>query len=150
MDLIRVIEELESEIEGASRIPMTGKLFIDEDVILDYIDRIRAMIPEEVRQAQWVTKERERILSDAQAEAENIVAKATAYIDEQACNSEIVRKAEIAAQERLSKVSEEAAEIEMQAKAYAMNVLQKLETTLGKAIDAVKEGQHQVQHLDDK
>lgn len=144
MELIKLIEELEGEVEEASRIPMTGKIFLDEEIILDYLDRLRAAIPEEIKQAQWITKERERILSDAQAEAEKIINQTTSYIDEQACNSEIVKKAETTAQEIVLKAKFEAEQMEQQSKEYALNVFQKMEDVLDKAISTVQEGKSQL------
>lgn len=144
MEIVKVIEELESQIEQSTRIPMTGRVMIDEELLLDYLDKLRMKIPEDIKQAQWITKERERVLSDAQAEAERIVSKAKAYVNQQASENEIVKVAEQHAQKIISQAQAEAEQISAQAKAFALDVLLKLESSLNKATEAVKEGQSQM------
>ncbi|MBS4026769.1 MAG: ATPase [Clostridia bacterium] len=140
MEIVKVIEKMEEQIEQSARIPMTGKLLIDEDIMLDFLDKLRAQIPEDIRQAQWVTRERERILRDAQAEAERIVMKAKAYVDQQASENEIVKIAEDFAEKTVNQARREAEEMSAYAKTYAVEVLQRLETALNKAMTAVQEG----------
>jgi vacuolar-type H+-ATPase subunit H len=140
MEIVKIIENLEMQIEQSARIPMTSKLLVDEDSILDLLDKLRAQIPDDIRQAQWITRERERILSDAQAEAERIVLKAKAYVNQQASENEIVKIAEEQAGKVVHQARREAEEISSHAKIYAVEVLQKLETVLSKAMTAVQEG----------
>jgi len=140
VEIVKVIEKMEEQIEQSARIPMTGKLLIDEDIMLDFLDKLRAQIPEDIRQAQWVTRERERILRDAQAEAERIVMKAKAYVDQQASENEIVKIAEDFAEKTVNQARREAEEMSAYAKTYAVEVLQRLETALNKAMTAVQEG----------
>ncbi|MDW7673593.1 MAG: ATPase [Bacillota bacterium] len=140
MELIKIIEDLEETIEDSSRIPMTGKMLIDEEIVLDYLDKLRASIPEEIRQAQWITKERERILNDAQSEGEAIINKAKIFASKHASENEIVKKAEEAANEIINNAQAESEQIQQQAKNYALEVLHKLEKSLTKALTTVEEG----------
>ena len=73
MEIINVIDELEREIQLAKKMPLTTKVLIEEDLLYKYVDALRAHIPEDIRQAQWITKEKERIFKDAKEEAKKIV-----------------------------------------------------------------------------
>ena len=65
MDIFEMLDELEEIIETGSKIPLTGKVVVDAEELLDCLDQIRSVLPEEIRQARWVAKERERMLSEA-------------------------------------------------------------------------------------
>ena len=71
MEIINVIDELEREIQLAKKMPLTTKVLIEEDLLYKYVDALRAHIPEDIRQAQWITKEKERIFKDAKEGLEN-------------------------------------------------------------------------------
>jgi hypothetical protein len=58
MDLITALNELEELVENSSKVPLTHKVIIDEDRLLDLLDHIRTSLPEEVRQAKWILQER--------------------------------------------------------------------------------------------
>ena len=45
-----VLKEMEEAITGASRIPLSGKVLVDGDALLECIDKIYAMMPEEIKQ----------------------------------------------------------------------------------------------------
>lgn len=66
MDLLSALNELEELIENSGRVPLTRKVMVNEDSILDLLDRIRTTIPEEIRQAKWIIQEREKVMSESQ------------------------------------------------------------------------------------
>ena len=72
MDIMEIIDLMEEAIEKASSVPLTGKVMIDKDEILDYIQEIRLMYPDELKEAKWVKEERQRILHEAETRAEAI------------------------------------------------------------------------------
>ena len=61
MDLLSALNELEELIENSGRVPLTRKVMVNEDSILDLLDRIRTTIPEEIRQAKWIIQERRKL-----------------------------------------------------------------------------------------
>ena len=61
MDLIQLIEEMEDLMDGASTVPFSKKVMVDADEVLEILTEMREALPEEIKQAQWVTEEKERI-----------------------------------------------------------------------------------------
>ena len=57
-----ILRELEEHITGASRIPLTGKVLVDGDVVLEYVDKIYAVLPEELKQAKQVLEQSDKLL----------------------------------------------------------------------------------------
>lgn len=141
----RILDEIEELIDSSARIPMTGKILLDDEILLDYLDRIRTGLPEELRQAKWLTKERQRLLQEAEAESQRILEEARIYVTKMASENEIVREARAHAEEIILQAKKEAKELRVGAKDYADDVLRQLEHTLGKSIHAVKKGREELE-----
>ena len=69
MDILHLVDRLEELFNESRPIPLTHSVIIDEDRMLDLIDQMRVAIPEEVKKAQQVLSQRDRILAQAQEEA---------------------------------------------------------------------------------
>jgi len=105
MNLVLLIDQLEDLVEKAPEIPITGRILLDADELFGLIDRIRESIPEEVKRAEAVSIEKERVISEGQQKAERMVAQAEEYAAKLVRNSEIHRQAE----EEGKRILEEAA-----------------------------------------
>jgi len=140
VDLLNVLNELEDLIESSGKIPLTKKVLVDEDRILDLLDHIRTNMPEEIRQAKWIIQEREKVLDDSQKEAIRIMEDAQKQVEKQADDSEIVRHAKIIAEEIVQKAEAVAREIKAGARGYADEILSDLEENLGKVLKQIEQG----------
>ncbi|MEW5899339.1 MAG: ATPase [Bacillota bacterium] len=140
MELFNVLNELEDLVENSPKIPLTRRVLIDEEKLLDYLDRMRAALPEEVRQAKWVLQEREKVLADSKKEALRIMEEAQKQLDRRAEESEIARQAKAIAEEVVQKAEVVAREIKQGARDYADDILGSLEEELNKLITQVRNG----------
>ncbi len=140
MELFNVLNELEDLVENSPKIPLTRRVLIDEEKLLDYLDRMRAALPEEVRQAKWVLQEREKVLADSKKEALRIMEEAQKQLDRRAEESEIARQAKAIAEEVVQKAEVVAREIKQGARDYADDILSGLEEELNKLITQVRNG----------
>lgn len=77
MDILNLLERIEDIIEDASKFPLSSKVMIDKEEVLEVINEIRLKMPDEINRASWVSKERQRILNEAQNEAEELISKVT-------------------------------------------------------------------------
>lgn len=127
-------------MENSPKIPLTRRVLIDEEKLLDYLDRMRAALPEEVRQAKWVLQEREKVLADSKKEALRIMEEAQKQLDRRAEESEIARQAKAIAEEVVQKAEVVAREIKQGARDYADDILSGLEKELNKLITQVRNG----------
>lgn len=76
MDILQLIEELEDVLDDASSVPFSKKVAVDPDEIYEIVKEIRQSLPEEIRQAKWVNDEKERILEEADQQANQIISRA--------------------------------------------------------------------------
>ena len=76
MEIFTLLETLEDILENSKNLPFTNKGMVDKEEMLEIIKEIRIKLPDELKQAKWVKEERQRILVEAQKEADGIVKEA--------------------------------------------------------------------------
>ena len=140
VDILEVLDELEQEIEASKKVPLSNKIITEKEQLLDYIDKIRSELPEEMRQAKWIARERERLIDEAKVEAEKMKEDAKDKIIKMAQESEIVREAKFQSEEIIAEAHKIAYEIKGGANKYADEVLASIENKLQKTLAIVEEG----------
>ena len=127
MDILNLLERIEDIIEDASKFPLSSKVMIDKEEVLEVINEIRLKLPDEINRASWVSKERQRILNEAQSEADELIGKVTeqqkALIEE----NEITRQAKKYANQLIQAAEQKANEMKAGAYDYSDEILSKLQ-----------------------
>ena len=72
MDILQLIDRLEEIFNEAKAVPFTHNVLVDEDRMLELIDQMRIAVPEEVKKAQQVMAQRDRVMAQAQEEANTL------------------------------------------------------------------------------
>ena len=72
-EILYLVDRLEELVGVGKRVPFSGKVMVEEEVFLGLIDQLRDAVPNEIKQAQRVIKERERIIAESQEEASKIL-----------------------------------------------------------------------------
>jgi cell division septum initiation protein DivIVA len=111
----------------------------------DILDQMRSTIPEEIKQARWIVKERQEMLAEAKQEAERVLTEAQERADRLASETEVVHLAERNAQQIMEDARERERETRLGAEDYADEVLGNLEINLDKFIGAVRRGRERLQ-----
>ena len=93
MEIFTLLETLEDILERSKTLPFTEKAVIDKEEFFEIIKEIRLKLPEELKQAKWVKEERERILEQANKEANDVVKEAENRIISMIDEHEITKKA---------------------------------------------------------
>jgi cell division septum initiation protein DivIVA len=110
---------------------------------------MRATIPEEIKQARWIVKERQEMLAEAKREADRIVEEARDKAERQASQQEVVKMAEKQASDLLDDARMREREVRLGAEDYADEVLGTLEVNLEKFTAAVRRGRERLQGKSD-
>ena len=145
IDILHLVDRLETLLSKSWRLPFTSNVVIQEDAFLDIIDQMRISIPEEVKQARRITAERERLLQQAQEEADRIVALAQEQVGSLADDHEIVKTAQARADEVMVRAQHSAETVRGDADTYVMETLSSLEEQLMMLLTTVRNGIRQVQ-----
>ncbi len=144
MDVLVLIDKLDELVHNAKAVPLTDQVRIDREEIWEILDQMRATIPEEIKQARWIVKERQEMLGEARREAERIDMEAREIAQREASQQEVVRLAERQAQQILEAAKQREREIRLVAEDYADEILSTLEVNLGKFLGAVQRGREQL------
>ena len=99
MDVLVLIDKLDDLVHNAKAVPLTDQVRIDREEIYDILDQMRATIPEEIKQARWIVKERQEMLAEAKREIDRLLAEAREQAVREASQTEIVKIAEHQAQD---------------------------------------------------
>ena len=138
MEIFTLLEELEDIMEKCRSVPFSNKCIVDKEQILDIIKEIRLKLPEEIKQAKWIKEERQRILVEAQNEANDIIKEAENRIISMIDEHEITRKAYEKKVEIIETANEMSREIKNGTEEYADGVLAGIEVALEDALRVIK------------
>ena len=138
MEIFTLLEELEDILETSKTVPFSGKSVVDKEEVLEIIKEIRLKLPDELKQAKWIKEERQRILVEAQKEADDIVKEAENRIISMINENEITKKAYEKKAEIIETANEMSREISKGTKDYADNILEGLEVALEDALKIIQ------------
>lgn len=146
----QIIEEIEEYIEGCKpQILSSNKIIVDREELEELIAELRTKTPEEIKRYQKIISNKEAILADAQAKADQIIAQAQIQTNELVSEHQIMQQAyaqanEVVmiatkqAQEILDNATNEANNIRMSAMAYTDDQLRGIEELLNNSIDTTR------------
>lgn len=139
MDIMEIIDMMEETIEKASSVPLTGKVMVDRDELLDYIQEIRLVYPDELKEAKWVKEERQRILSEAENRAEAIQKNAEETQMQLIDEHEITKRAYEQANELVNAAQQKSIEIKTDTDQYVDDILNDAEHRLDLLLRKIRE-----------
>ena len=140
MDILQLIDRLEELFNESKSIPLTRNVMVDEDRMLDIIDQMRIAIPEEVKKAQQLLGQRDRVLAQAQEEANRTLELARQKSDQMVTKEMVAQEAARRAEQIVVQARVEAENIRADADDYAMNSLTQLQDELERISNQVSNG----------
>ena len=140
MDILHLVDRLEELFNESRPIWFTHSVIIDEDKILDIIDQMRVSIPEEIKKAQQLLNQRDRILAQAQEEANRTLAIAREKSEHIVERDGIVQAAQTRSEQIVAQARNEAEKTKLDADDYVLETLTKLEMEVDKYVRQVRNG----------
>ncbi len=145
MDILQLIDRLEELFNESKNIPLTRNVMVDEDRMLDIIDQMRIAIPEEVKKAQQLLGQRDRVLAQAQEEANRTLEIARQKADQLVAKDMVVTEAQRRAEQILTQARSEAEGVRADADDYVVGSLSQLQAELERITNQVNNGVRTVQ-----
>jgi cell division septum initiation protein DivIVA len=145
MDIQHLVDRLEQVLNDSFRLPLSPYLFVDEEKVFDIIDQMRVAIPEEVKRANRIESEKDRILAQAKEEGDRIRSLAKQEASELVNRDGIVVSAQQRADNVMERARRDAEALRRDADVYVVEVLAKLEEDLQRSLAVVRNGMHKVQ-----
>ncbi len=140
MDILHLIDRLEELFNESRPIPFTHNVIVDEEKMLDLIDQMRVAVPDEMKKAQQLLAQRDRILAQAQEEASRTISLAREKSDQLIERESLVQSAQARAEQLSSRIQEDAEVTRREADNYVIETLTNLEMELERYITQVRNG----------
>ncbi|HBX69831.1 MAG TPA: hypothetical protein DEH25_10765 [Chloroflexi bacterium] len=147
MDILHLVDRLEELFNESRPIPFTHSVIVDEDRMLDLIDQMRVAIPDEVKKAQQVLSQRDRVLAQAQEEANRTLSLAREKSEGMVEQSAIVEAAHLRAKEIEQEAQNEAQKTRREADDYVIQTLSRLEMQLERSLTQARNGILTLRHV---
>jgi BMFP domain-containing protein YqiC len=145
MEIFRILDELEIMIKDSKKVPLSsGKVMIESYRFLDRVDRLRAILPEELETARLIMSEKERIVKDACAQADEYLEQSKDHVARMVDDNEITKNAMQMGEEIIARAEEMAREIRRDVNEYADGVLSHMEIVLKKGLEAISQGKEEI------
>ncbi|NLE44177.1 MAG: ATP synthase F0 subunit B [Chloroflexi bacterium] len=140
MDILHLVDRLEEVVKGSSRLLFGNIRLVDERQIWPLLDQMRISIPDEVRRAERIIREKERVLAQAHEEAERITTLARSEAAQLTAEHSIIQAAETRVAGIRERAEREIQTVRAEADEYAFNTLCNLEQELKRALTVIENG----------
>jgi F0F1-type ATP synthase membrane subunit b/b' len=140
MDILHLVDRLEELFNESRAIPFTQSVIVDEERMLDIIDQMRVSIPEEIKKAQQLTAQRDRIMAQAQEESNRVIALAREKAEQIVERDAIVQSANARAEQIIEQARIESENTKRDADDYVLNSLNQIEAEMERYLTQIRNG----------
>ena len=145
MDILHLVDRLEELFNESRSIPLTHSVVVDEDRMLDIIDQMRVSIPEEIKKAQQLLAQRDRLLAQAKEEAERTLVIARDKSEQIVERDAIVAAANARAEQIIAQARHELEITKREADEYVLETLTRLEIEMDRSLAQIRNGIRTIQ-----
>jgi cell division septum initiation protein DivIVA len=135
MDLAARLERLDELLREAKSMPLSSSVLVNRDEILELIAEMKEGLPEEIKRARWIVRDREELLTKARQDGEQIVEQAHEEQLRMARKEEIVARATTEADRVVAEAEERARVMRSEAEDYVDGKLAQFEIALRKILE---------------
>jgi hypothetical protein len=132
-------------VSSAKAMPLSASVLVSREELLDVLTAALERLPDELRQARWLLREKEEFLADRAREADALMADVRAQAEHMVSRSEVVRQANLVAQRVLDDANEEARRLRHEAEDYCDQKLAGMEIVLERITRTVRAGRDKLQ-----
>ena len=143
-DLNALIERLAELASEGRRVPIGGRIMIDEQEFFDTLDLMRLSLPNEIGQARRVVQDRQKVILDAQTEAERIVSIAQERAAYMMSDRGLMNEARARGEDVLRQSREQTRRTMTEIDAYALKILDKVENAIRTGLDDIEQAKEQI------
>ena len=145
MDIQHLVDRLEQALNESTRVPLSAYLLVNEEKVYSLLDQMRVAVPEEIKRANRIEAEKDRILAQAKEEAERMRELARQEAGELVKRDAIVNAAQHRAENIVERARRDSEALRQDADVYIMEVLTRLEEDLLRTVNVVRNGLQKVQ-----
>ncbi|MCL2357608.1 MAG: hypothetical protein FWC70_10760 [Defluviitaleaceae bacterium] len=140
--LLDYLDDIEEVLDGSKSLPFTNKISVEKDRVLEILSEIRLNLPDDIRSAQRILGDHDRIVADAERKAQVILEAAENEAKIRTNNHEIFRRASDQASETVEDAKKDARDLRLNALDYADSMLKDAEDQIKEYMVSIEQ-QHQ-------
>jgi bifunctional DNA-binding transcriptional regulator/antitoxin component of YhaV-PrlF toxin-antitoxin module len=140
MDILHLVDRLEELFNESRPVPFTHSVVVDEDRLLDLIDQMRITIPEEIKKAQQLLAQKDRIMAQAREEGDRTIALAREKSEKLVEKDSVTQAAQLRAEQLIAQAKSDCAQTKREADEYVLHTLTNLAGELEQTLAEVKNG----------
>jgi len=129
-DILEIVDDLIVNLHEAKTMPLGSNALVDRNQFLDLLERLRAILPDELRAARWMVREREAFIARTNEKARELVDNARSEADLLVSDSNIVTEAVEEANILVRRAEGEARKLRLESEDEIEKKLQRVETIL--------------------
>ncbi len=141
----RILRQLTDIIEAARPVPLSASSMINKDEVLEMLYQCSNRLPDELRAARWLLKEREDFLARVRREGDELMDMARARAERMVQRTEVVKAAETRARQIIEGAEAESRRLKMESEDYCDQKLGSFEAVLERTLKTVSEGRSRLQ-----
>jgi hypothetical protein len=132
-------------VAGARPMPLSKSVMIDRDEVLELLEEAVERLPDELRAARWLLKEREEFLAKVRREGEDILDQARARAERMVQRTEVVKAADSRARQIVEKAEDQARRMRLECEDFCDQKLASFEIVLERTMKMVAAGRTKLQ-----
>lgn len=139
-----ILRRLIDMVATAPSVPLSSTPRLDRDEVIELLEDAAVRIPEEIRQARWMLKERQEFLEKTKREADEILGAARQQAERLVQRTEVVRAAETRARNVVDSAEEESRRLKNETEDFLDQRLGSFEILLGRLAKTVATGRERL------
>ena len=136
--------QLRDIVENARAMPLSASVMVNRDEVVELLEETLALLPEQLREARWLLKERAELLEQASRESERIIETGRVRAERMVERTEVVREARRAAAAIVEEAESRARQIRHEADDYVDRKLAGFEVVLDRTMQTVQKGRERL------
>jgi hypothetical protein len=145
VDAETLLREVIDIVALAKPMPLSASVLISRDEVLGRLDEIAERLPEELRQARWLLREREEFMAEQRRDADRLMEDVKAQAERMVSRTELVRQANTTAERIIEEAEESARRMRHEAEDYCDQKLAGMEIVLNRVLKTVSAGRERLQ-----
>lgn len=137
--LLDYLDQIEDILDASKSVPFSNKISVEKERVYDVMNEIRLNLPTEIRHAQRIIEDHDKIIADARSKAASILKEAEEEAKILTNEHEIFRRANEQATDMIEDSKKSARDLRLNAMDYADEILEKTETMIKEAMGNIDE-----------
>lgn len=144
LELQDLVDDIITLVGGAKAVPLSGSVLVDREAMLMMLERLKSELPEELRAARWMVRERETFVARTNEKAKDTLDRARSKAEQMVSQSHIVAEAVEEANALVRRAEGESRKIRLEAEDEVESQYERLEMLYAELVDRLRRARNEL------